>query len=490
MQLENLFSDSFLADTEQMDTIQKALTAGYGVADAPGTRTQGGALQPQIIDNTLRAVTWDYKMLKTWPMIPKEKAWGLVESYDRQTGYGQQGEGGFFSAEDGSLPPAGDGTYVQEIQKVRFMGTTRSVSHPASIVRTISAPMVALQIEAGVRKMLEDLERQLWSANAYFVDPATGANTGNTTHLPVDSVQIKFNGLDQQIRYGQVDPNAQYSGFDGYNNNFNPVYDLQSAGIASVPDEDDLTEIAYRQSVNFGTPTDFFCSFKTAADISRQLLPKEWISPPGQEGRGGFVMSSFIAASGVFNIVPSRFLEPRRQPLAAATGSSAPATPTISATSSESDATSKLLTQTYYYRVSAVGQYGESLATAQSSQAVTAGNRITLTIAAGTTGAIAYNVFRSSVSGSGWEFVFSVKDSTGSGGGVTIRDAGNYLPGLSHAYLTEFDPMNICWRQLAPLMKMDLAVISPAYRWMQLLYGTPVVYGPLKHQIMDNIGRF
>lgn len=489
MRLDDLFStDSFLSDSQMLDTLSKALTAGYGGADAPATRTQGGALQTESLDQTLRAVTWEYKHLKTWPMIPKEKAWNLVEQYNRQTGYGQQGEGGFFDGESGSLPPSGDGTFVREVQKVRFIGTTRSVSHPATLVRTAHAPMMALQIEAGTRKILEDMERQLWIANSYFVDPATGNNTGDVTHLPVDAVNLKFNGLDQQIRFGQLDTNAQYSGFDGFNNSFVPVMNMAPDGIASVPDEDDLTELAYRQSVNFGVPTDFFCSLKTAADISRQLLPKEWITPPGQEGRGGFVLTSFIAASGTFSIVGTRFLEPRRGPLAAPTGQ-APNVPVIGATGTEADATSKLLAGTYYYRVSAVGQFGESLAAAEVSQAVAAGNRITITISAGTVGAIAYAVFRSSVFGSGWEFIGMVKDSTGNGGGAVFRDAGRYLPGLAHAYLTEFNPMNVIWRQLAPLLKLDLAVISPAYRWMQLLYGTPIIYAPLHHQIMDNIGR-
>jgi len=292
-----------------------------------------------------------------------------------------------------------------------------------------------------------------------------------------------------QIRFGQIDANAQYGGFDGFNNSFIPTYDMQKTNaVASVPDEDDLTEIAYRQSVNFGNPTDFLCSTKTAADISRQMLPKEWIHPTGQEGRGGFVMTSFISAAGTFNIVPCRFLEPRRAPLAAPTGS-APATPTIGATSTEADTASKLATGTYYYKIAAVGQFGESLATAQVSQAVTAGNRVSITINAGTVGATTYHAFKSSVSGSGWEYIGSVKDSTGNGGGATFRDAGVYLPGLSHAYLTEMNPQNITWRQLAPLLKLELAVISPAYRWMQLLYGTPIGYAPLHHMIMDNIAR-
>lgn len=489
MSMDNIFGqDSFLAESEIMDNLSKALTAGYGYADAPSTRTQGGALQTESLDSTLKSVTWDYKTLKFWPTIPKEKAWNLVEQYNRQTSYGEQGEGGFFDAEDSSLPPSGDAQFNREIQEVRFIGTTRSVSHPATLVRTAHAPAMALQIEAGTRYILEQMERQLWSANAYYVDPSTGVADGDTSDVPVDSVNIKYFGMDQQIRYGQLDTKAQYSGFDGFGANQTPVLNMATAGVASVPDEDDLTELAYLQGVNFGNPTDFYCSLKTAADISRQMLPKEWITPPGQEGRGGFVLTSFIAATGVFNIVGTRFLEPRRGGLVSA-NSGAPAAPAITSGSSEADTTSDLQANTYYYVVSAVGQFGESVVSAQQSVTTTADHRAAIVITAGTTSAIAYNVFRSTVSGSGYEYVGTVKDSTGNGGGATFRDHGDFLPGLAHGYLVEQNAMNMVWKQLAPLLKLDLAVISPAYRWLQMLYGTPIVFAPLHHAIMDNIGR-
>ena len=39
-------------------------------------------------------------------------------------------------------------------------------------------------------------------------------------------------------------------------------------------------------------------------------------------------------------------------------------------------------------------------------------------------------------------------------------------------------------------MKMDLAVISPAYRFMVLLYGTPLLFAPRKMVRFVNIGRY
>jgi hypothetical protein len=75
------------------------------------------------------------------------------------------------------------------------------------------------------------------------------------------------------------------------------------------------------------------------------------------------------------------------------------------------------------------------------------------------------------------------------GGNATMRDLNHKLPGLSQAYLLTKDAEVLRFKQLAPLMKMDLAVVATAYRWMQLLYGTPIVYAPRKNFLIENIGR-
>ena len=484
MNPDMIFSqDNFLADTDLIDKLTKTLTAGYGYAGAPTALAGGGALQVESLDSTLRSVTWDYRNLKCWPIMPKDKAFNTVEEYNRQLSYGEQQDGGFFDAEAGVTPASHDANFQREIQRVRYMGTTRQVSHPMTLVRTAHAPAMALQIKAGTMWILEQMERQLFDANGHFQDTATGNFTGNTAALPVGG--LKFNGLEQQIRFGDTDPNAQYTGWDGYNAAITVVKNM----AGTVPDEDDMTDFAWMQSENFGVPTHAFFDLKAIADISRTMLPKERVVPSGQEGRGGFVMTEFLAATGVFKMVGSRFLSPKRGPRsAAATG--APLTPAGTALGVGADLTSALVAGNHYYRVSALNNIGESLAEAQvGPQASVAGQRITVTIAAGVAGGTHYAVYESTTAGSGWEFIGYVADSTGNGGGAVFRDAGRRNRGLSHAYLLQLESSNVVWRQLAPLMKMDLAITSPTYRWMQLLYGTPIVFAPKHHAIMDNIGR-
>lgn len=486
------FQEGFgLASQSEVDTLNKALSAGTGYTGAPTSLSGGGALQVESLEPSLKAVTFEMKTLKLWPMINKTQAYNTVEEYNRQLSYGEQTNGGFFDADSGAAPNSHDANYTRQLEIVRYIGTTRVVSHPLTLVRSNHGPVIAQQIKNGNMWILEQVERQLFEANGYFVT-STGTFTGADASVP--STSVKFNGLDKQVRKGDTDTNATYTGFDGYNDTTDNSVIINQDG--AILDEDALETGGQRVLDNFGTPTHLFMPNKVHSDTSRLFYPKERINNMGvSEGSAGFILNEFVSSAGVYKMVGNRFLAPRRGVLAAAqTG--APATPVIGSTSTVADANSKFGVSasepvgTYSYRVSALNASGESLAVAQSSQAITAGNSVQVVISAGTSGAVYYAVFRAPVgTTTGHEFIGYVADSTGNGGGVTFRDAGNKLPGLSNAYLTQLDPENITWRQLAPLMKIDLAIIGAAYRWMQLLYGTPVIFMPRHQVIFDNIGR-
>jgi len=479
------FTEGFGSSTvQELEALRKALTVDHTYTAAPGTFTGAGALQVESLDASLKSVTFTNKNLTIWPRIPKDKAYSTVEQYVRQTSYGESQNGGFFDSEAGVAPHTEDPTWNRQYQLVRYVGTTRSVAHVATLVKQIGAPMIAKAVEAGTKWILQQMERQLWLANSYFVG-VDGIFDGATADIPATS--LKFNGLDQQIRAGDSDAKAKYTGFEGYDDDISVVVDM----LGSIPDEDALEEASRIVASNFGIPTALFMDYKAHSDISRTFYPKEWYPRPGmmQGGQGGFVLSKFISSAGIYDLIGTRFLSPRRSVLAAAE-SDAPNTPVVTGTAAVADVASNLDAGTYYFRASAIGQFGESLACAETvGQVIAANQHATVTIAPGIVGAQYYALFRTETSGASWLFIGFVADSTGNGGGATFVDAGNYLPGSSKAYLLQLESAEIVWRQLAPLMKMDLAVISPAYRWMQLLYGTPIVFAPRHHVILDNIGQ-
>ena len=74
------------------------------------------------------------------------------------------------------------------------------------------------------------------------------------------------------------------------------------------------------------------------------------------------------------------------------------------------------------------------------------------------------------------------------GGASVVRDRNRMLPGTDQAMLIQNSSEIYSFKQLAPLMKMDLAILSPAIRFMILLYGTPQLYAPRKMIKFINIG--
>ena len=480
---------------EQLDGLLKSLqTGGDAYNAAPNTLTQGTAMMVENLDSTLHSVTVSMKNLKFWPMIPKQRAYSTVVQYNRQTGYGESSNGAFFNADAGTAPAEHTASYNRQLQVVKYIGTTRVVAKTLTLVTPAHGPIIAQQIKAGTMYILTNLERKLFEANGFF-QSATGTFTGAAGDIPTSSAQ--FNGLEEQIRIGGSDSTAQYTGFEKYGGVVSPVEDL----AGGAPDDESFDNLANRSLENHGSPSHVIIDPKTHRDISKSYLRKERIGAPQMGspsfGQAGFVLNKFNSVAGELAVVSDVFLRPKDAPLESGeTG--APGVPVIGSTTTAADTDAKFSAAvgsdqpegTYSYRVSAVNNAGESAACASSVQAITAGNRVHVVISAGTSGAVYYAAYRAPVGTIvGHKFIGYVKDSSGSGGGATFRDAGNKTPGGATGYLLEMAEDNLAWYQLCPLMKMDLATVGPAYRWMQMLFGTPIVTTPLHNALLDNIGR-
>ena len=151
----------------------------------------------------------------------------------------------------------------------------------------------------------------------------------------------------------------------------------------------------------------------------------------------------------------------------------------------------------YRYAVTAINLNGETAPVFQSGAgnplAITAGDAATVTITHGTlsSDAVAFALFRSKKGAvsSTTEVEFLAKIARSGGSTTVFVDFNHLIPGASKAFLMYMDQENLTWKQLAPLMKLDLAVISASFRWMQLLYGTPILFTPRKNIEYINIGR-
>lgn len=470
---------------QELEELNKALSATYGYDGASTSLSGGGVLQVESLDATMKVVTFEEQHLKLWPMIPKSRAFNTVEEINRMRSYGEMPEGmGFFDAEAQVTPGERDPVFSREVLKIRYVGDTRIVTHPATLVRTSGESMMAIQARAGTVSVLSMMERGLFRAKGFHLAPATGVQTGDPANCSTSNLQ--FVGLEAQIRYGDTDSNAQYAGFDGYDGNTSVVYDL----LGAIPGPDDLEECGRRSAEGWGIPTHMLLSYKMHSDISRQWLEKERVNPLGvSNGVSGFVLQDFFSSGGIFKLVGSKFLNSKRTPKAVA-DTNAPGVPVLTSVTFEADTSSRLVDGTWSYRISALNNSGESTASAQTAAAMGgAGKRAIITIAAGCVGALYYALYRAPVGTTvGHEFVGFVKDA-GIAAGVAARDAGARDAGLQTAFLLSVSEREMTCRQLAPLLKMDLAVVSPALRFMVLLYASPWIFCPRHMVLLDNCGR-
>lgn len=466
------------ASAAEVADLNKAISAGAGYAGAPTALTGGGALQVESLDASLKSVTYEMKNIKMWPLMAKDQAYNTIEEYNRQDAFGDQGNG--FIAE-GDLPRSEDSSYTRQIQRVRFIGVTRELTHVYTLVRNAHGDAIAREIKSGTMRVLEIVERNLFDGRGHYSN--AGAFDGNAAILDAD---LKWEGLDKQIRKGNADASAQAKAFTGFGLAESVVIDQRG----SVLDEDALEDAGRIVQENFGSPNLMMLDTKSHSDLARQFYPKERINNMGvQNGKAGFVLQQFVSSAGAFDLVSDVFLRPKRGVSPIADGLAAPAQPSGVAAPNAISKFAAADAGDYTYRATAVNKAGEGLQSVSSAAiTVAAGDVVTITIPA-VAGAYAYNVYRSVLDAdSGHEYIGTVAPAAVGAAGSMI-DANHKLPGLAQAYLLTNEAECIRFKQLAPLMKMDLAIIATAYRWMQLLYGTVIAYAPRKNVILENVGR-
>ena len=232
------------------------------------------------------------------------------------------------------------------------------------------------------------------------------------------------------------------------------------------------------------------------------MLPKERIPVPTQAG--GYSVGANIpdvnTPFGKINLNPDVFLNSGKNPPAAATSTSAPTAPASIVAGALTGTDGVWATHggaaVYGYSVSAVNRFGESAAVVISS-AVTVGADdmakhipFTITNAAAVASAPEYfNIYKTEPGGSVKYLVTRVRAASQANDGTTIwDDTGVNMAGKTKAYVGELSPQVIAVKQLAPLIKMDLATLAPAYRWMILCYLTFILYAPKKWVEFKNVG--
>jgi hypothetical protein len=440
------------SDMSTVDELNKALGTGT-TGEAYGSYADGSALRPESLEGTLKVVVAGEKHVKLWKDIDKLPAYNTVEEYNVLESYG--GETSAFFVE-GGLPEEEDSIYSRKTALVKFLGTTRVITHPMTLVKTAhGGDIVSREAHNGTVWLMHQMERAL-----FFGDSALNP--------------LAFDGIGKQITAG-----------NGH------IIDMKGAPLSEKVCEDASGMIID----SYGMPSKMYLTPQAHRELSNIMFPRQKVpfSAPN-DGYIGVPLRGFQSNGGTWGFEPDIFLRPRGE--APATGKDgAPSTPewddTTPLAAGASSTGVGLPAGTYSYQVTAVNAKGESAATEVSAVAAEANQQVTIKFGRVNSGNVAksYRIYRNNGSGKAL-FMVEIAD-PGTGTDVTYVDRNQDIPGTSQAFLLDLNgEQSLRFKQLAPLMKLPLARISAAERFMILLYGMPIMYNPKRSVLIKNIGAY
>ena len=454
------FGTASAADVAELN---KALTTGaYAQANGVAGQTNGAALQVESLENSLKVLTYSDQHVKFWKKIAKTPAYSTVEEYNQLLSYGSN-TGGFVP--EGILPETDDSEYRRQASFVKFLGTTREVTHPMTLVRSAHGDVIARENQNGILWLMKQLEHGLFWGNSKLAAPGKEG--------------VQFDGLNTLI--------------DKEN-----VYDCAGKDLQD-------TDINYGSQMileNYGTPTDLYLPFEILANFSNAYFPKERVIMPTQGSgyQAGLVVNKFQTHGGPVEFQPDLFLQ-KTKPLSntGTGGTKAPTAPGSVTVAVKADGVGaefgKSGSGTYSYSVTACNRFGESVPTACTADVALVsedfGKGVTITITNAASMVVApeyFKVYRTEADGAQKYCIMEIPAANVVASGVTTAvDKNETMPNTYTAFMGEFTPEVIAFKQLAPIMKMDLALLGPAYRWMILIYGVPQLYAPKKWMKFKNI---
>lgn len=469
--------------SENLDQLNKALAAEQitGRETVDLATASGAPLKVESLEKTLKHITFRESDIRLWKDLPKKAAYNTVEEYNQQTSYGAN-RGGW--NREGELPEEEDSIFIRRAQLVKYLGVTKSVTHQMTLVNTMIGSVMERTIKDGTLWILRTLNQGL-----YF---------GNEKLVPE-----QFNGfLAQQM---QSDAWASYADYM----NSEMVVDLRGSALT----EDAIETAANSIVENYGLGTHLYGPPAVLSSFVKNFYGNKFIvpnTPSLSNGIMGQRVQAFDSQFGQIGLNHDVFFKklPSKTAASPANSQKAPNKPVWDASTAaavqKGIAGSKWASTNagnVFYGVVAINRFGESdMAIYNTAVAAVANGAIDLKFAdgGGVNKATAYRIYRTKVGGSATGEFFPLFDvslddlTRGYDGGAPgiIRDMNRFLPDCDQSALFQFDNEVVEFAQLAPLMKMDLAVLSPAFRFMVLLYGTPFLYAPKKMVRFINIGKF
>lgn len=463
--------------------LQKAMQAGQITGrDTTGQLLTQEPLKAESLETTLKLLEFRTKDIKLWNAVPKLTAYNTVEEFLQLSSYGSQ-RGGFY--DEGELSDVEDSQYIRRAEKIKYMQVTGEVTMQAQMVRSFVDAM---------RKETEN--KMMWIMRLV---------NSSLTKTDEDIIPQQFNSYYKQHASIGVTPEYLYPTWEAYYNS-SVVVDLRGKSLK----QDDVESGAVIVDDNYGSPDTLFAPPTVISALAKDYYQDQRILMDGKgfQGTIGTVPKAISTTLGDIALMSDKFLKTDTKKTLADPSSSvkAPSAPASVSVALTADSLVKYKTGEFgdvFYAVSTINRYGESNLTAYGTPVtLSAGQRpdITVTAAPGPNSPTGYVVYRTkvttAVSPTGLEFfpIFKVSLAqvasgyNGASAGL-IGDRGYFLPDTEQCFMTQMDEEVLSFKQLAPMSKLDLAVLSMSRRFITFLFGTPQLYTPKKFIRYINVGK-
>ena len=477
---------------QELAFLKKALEAGdqTGQSIVDSSTASGAPLKVESLNGTLKILEHTMENIVVWRNVPKRAAMNTVEEFNQLESYGADRGG---AVNEGELAPEEDSVYIRRSRLVKFYSVTKSVTHPLTLVTPAHGPVISREVMNGTQWLLRKIDRSIVSANS-------------------DIISQEMDGLYKQHQDANGTTLDQYFASD-------TVIDVRdtatgATGGGRILSEADIINASNGIVQGFGMPSALYAPPKVLSDFTQNFLQNKFIpinTSAVSAGTVGQRVQDFESQFGKIALNWDIFMNKplTKTTTSGATSPNAPAAPTtgavtpVAATVAGSRWTN-CANGNYIFAVSALNRFGESALTTLGggTPATIVANGavdLTFTATAGPNATSGFRIYRSQLGATAaatatFEVAFEVSTAQLTAGydgaaAGSIRDRNFFIPGTNQAFLLQDD--NQVWEvaQLAPLMKLDLAIISPAYRFQMLLYCTLLLYAPRKVVRFVNIAN-
>lgn len=467
------FGSPFLgSNTGDLTDVLKSLSAGYDSA-VGGADPSGYALRPESLEDSMAILVHQAKHIQFFKRLKTTPAFSSVEEFNQLTSYGPEAINAGMS--EGVLPQRQDAEYRRQLLSMKYMGTTRSVTHQFGIMRQADGDRIANETRNGTMWLMRQVEKACFNGSSSLVD-------------------TQFDGLDKLLADAITAGGASAS----------QLVDMRTTadnGLGGELDQDDLDSAAQLvfDQPSFGQLTDIYYPLGVHRRLGQNLLGSSNMRLNVDNSQGGPVKPgfSFSAVSTLFgdvNVNPDVFLAPtgytEAQLTDAAIASAAdegtpPGVPSIVLAETGTDGLFGSQTGVYKYIVIAINRAGNSVGCAAVSHTLTGGTkRITVAITKGTGTPTGYIVYRTLPGASTFYEIARIAYTASP---QTFNDTNDIIAGTAKAFALEFSPEVIRWRQLLPFTRIPLAFTTMKSQWVQVLYGALELRIPRRIVVWKNL---